>query len=209
MQGRRKRLVETIASKGITDQKVLDAFLKVPRHFFILEGLEQHAYDDKALSITDKQTISQPYTVAFQTQLLDLKNGDKVMEIGTGSGYQAAILAQIGVEVFTIERIKNLYEKSSKILNELKYENVRTFFGDGYEGLPEYAPFDKIIITAAIPQIPDVLLNQLKINGVLVAPLGTTDFVQKMHKIVRVSENQFEKQFFGDFSFVPMKKGVE
>lgn len=209
MQGRRKRLVETIAAKGITDQKVLDAFLKVPRHFFILEGLEQHAYDDKALSITDKQTISQPFTVAFQTQLLDLKNGDKVMEIGTGSGYQAAILAQIGVEVFTIERIKNLYEKSSKILNELKYENVRTFFGDGYEGLPEYAPFDKIIITAAIPQIPDILLNQLKINGVLVAPLGTTDFAQKMLKIICVSDKQFEKQFFGDFSFVPMKTGVE
>ncbi len=209
MQGRRKRLVEIIASKGINDKKVLNAFLAVPRHLFVLGGLEQHAYDDKALSIDSNQTISQPFTVAFQTQLLNLKDTDKVMEIGTGSGYQSAILSQIGVDVYSVERIKKLYEKSTNILKELKFNNVRTFFGDGYRGLPEFAPFDKIIITAAIPEIPNELLIQLKIGGLLVAPIGKAGFAQKMIRIIRKSEDSFEKQLFGNFSFVPMKKGVE
>lgn len=209
MKGRRKKLVDAIVSKGINDERVLKAILEVPRHFFTLEGLEAHAYDDRALSIANKQTISQPFTVAFQTQLLNLDLNDKVLEIGTGSGYQAAILSQIGVKVFSVERIKNLHEKSTKILNDYNYNNVRTFFGDGYKGLPDFAPFDKIIITAAIPDIPEVLLKQLKIGGIMVAPVGRSGFSQKMTRIIRKSDADFERQYFGDFSFVPMKKGIQ
>ncbi|MEA3450720.1 MAG: protein-L-isoaspartate(D-aspartate) O-methyltransferase [Bacteroidota bacterium] len=209
MKGRRKRLVDAISAKGINDQKVLKAILEIPRHFFTLEGLEQLAYDDKALSITDEQTISQPFTVAFQTQLLNLDLNDKVLEIGTGSGYQAAVLSQIGVKVFSIERIKNLHEKSTKLLKKYAYDNVRTFFGDGYKGLPDFAPFDKIIITAAILEIPEELLSQLKIGGMMVAPVGISGYSQKMTRIIRKSESNFEKQYFGDFVFVPMVKGVK
>lgn len=209
MKGRRKKLVDAIVSKGINDERVLKAILEVPRHFFTLEGLEAHAYDDRALSIANKQTISQPFTVAFQTQLLNLDLNDKVLEIGTGSGYQAAILSQIGVKVFSVERIKNLHEKSTKILNDYNYNNVRTFFGDGYKGLPDFAPFDKIIITAAIPKVPDALLSQLKIGGLMVVPVGTSGYSQKMTRIIKKLENKFEKQTFGEFSFVPMVKGIK
>lgn len=206
MQGRRARLVETIQEKGINDEKVLKAIGKIPRHLFIYKGMEFQAYEDKALSISDKQTISQPFTVAFQSQLLELKSNDKVLEIGTGSGYQAAVLAEIGVQVYSIERIENLHISAKKILSELGY-NINTFYGDGYLGLPEHAPFDKIIITAAIPEIPKTILSQLKIGGTLVAPEGIAGEGQTMRKFIRISETKYEIQNHGLFAFVPMLKG--
>lgn len=208
MQGRRRRLVEIITEKGIKDINVLDAIGKIPRHFFVLAGLEFQAYEDKALSISDEQTISQPYTVAFQSELLEVKKGDKILEIGTGSGYQASVLAEMGAELYTVERIFNLYEKASNILKELNYD-VNAFYSDGYIGLDDYAPFDGIIITAAIPEIPENLLKQLKINGKLVAPVGAHGDVQQMKRIIRVSETRFQEGLHGMFTFVPMLKGKQ
>lgn len=206
MQGRRRLLVETIKAKGITNQIILDALGKVPRHFFVLAGLEYQAYEDKALTIEDGQTISQPFTVAYQSQLLDLNIGDKVLEIGTGSGYQSAVLAQAGINVYSIERIHNLHIKATELLKELNY-NVKTFYGDGYEGLPDFAPFDGIIITAAIEKVPQTLLNQLKINGKCVAPEGISGSMQQMTRYTRKSETEYEKEIYGNFVFVPMIKG--
>jgi len=206
MQGRRNLLVETLKEKGIKNEEVIRAIATIPRHFFVLAGLEFQAYEDKALSITDAQTISQPYTVAFQTELLEIKKGDKIMEIGTGSGYQAAVLAEVGAEVYSIERILNLHEKAVELFNELGYK-INTFYGDGYIGLPDKAPFDGIILTAAIPQIPDNLLKQLKIGGKFVAPVGEQGETQQMMRLIRKSETEFDKQFFGGFVFVPMLKG--
>lgn len=206
MQGRRKRLVDTIKEKGIKDENVLKAIGKIPRHFFVMLGLEFQAYEDKSLSINDEQTISQPYTVAFQTELLEIKEGDKVLEIGTGSGYQSAVLCELGAEVYTVERIFNLYEKSTKILKKLNY-NANTFYSDGYNGLPDYAPFDAIIITAAIPNTPVNLLNQLKIGGKLVAPVGSQSDTQQMKRLIKINETRYEEQFHGLFAFVPMLKG--
>lgn len=208
MQGRRRILVEILKSKGISSSLVLEAFLKVPRHFFVLPGLEFQAYEDKALSISDNQTISQPYTVAFQTELLNVHNGSKVMEIGTGSGYQAAILANMGVEVHTLERIYNLHVNTTKLFQGLDYK-IFTYYKDGFEGLPEIAPFDAILITASIEDINEILKKQLSVGGCLVAPVGISGGVQTMVRITRKSENDFEEEHFGNFVFVPMIKGKQ
>ncbi len=206
MQGRRAKLVEEIAEKGICDQRVLEAIGRVKRHLFVLRGMEYNAYENRALSIDDKQTISQPYTVAFQTELLELKANDKVLEIGTGSGYQAAVLCEMGAEVYSVERIKNLHETSTKLLNELCYR-AKTFYEDGNVGLENFAPFDKIIITAAATEISKQLLKQLKIGGILVAPVGFSREWQVMKKFIKISENKFEEQSHGSFAFVPMLGG--
>ena len=205
-KGLRKKLVDRLRSRNIVDERVLEAIGKIPRHLFIDSGLINHAYEDKPFSIGCGQTISQPYTVAFQTQLLQLKKGDKVLEIGTGSGYQAAVLAEMGADVCTIERRRELFIRSQRVLRLLGY-SVRAFWGDGYEGKEAYAPFNKIIITAGIPEIPEKLLKQLTVNGVLAAPVGVDN--QKMISIVRLSETIFgEPVDHGDYMFVPMLKGV-
>jgi protein-L-isoaspartate(D-aspartate) O-methyltransferase len=200
-QGLRKQLVEIIYEKGITDNKVLDAIGKVPRHFFFDPSFLKYAYEDKAFPIGSGQTISQPYTVAFQTQLLSLSKGQKVLEIGTGSGYQACILAEIGAKVFSIERQKTLFDKAVQFLPTLGYR-IKLFYGDGYKRLPSYAPFDKILVTAGAPYVPDALLEQLKSGGILVIPVGADD-VQEMTTITRMSEKEFKKREHGKFRFVP------
>jgi protein-L-isoaspartate(D-aspartate) O-methyltransferase len=202
-QGLRKLLVRNISQKGITDPQVLAAIEKVPRHFFFDSSFVESAYEDKPFPIGAGQTISQPYTVAFQTQLLQIKRNDKVLEIGTGSGYQACILAEMGAKVFTIERQKTLFDKTSKFLPAVGYHTIKTFFGDGYKGLAAYAPFDKMIVTAAAPYIPDALLGQLKPGGILVIPVGAND-IQIMTTIIRDSEDAFVKKEYGAFRFVPM-----
>ena len=188
--------------KGITDCNVLAAIGKVPRHFFFDSSFLKYAYEDKAFPIGAGQTISQPYTVAFQSQLLMLTRGQKVLEVGTGSGYQACILAEIGAKVFSIERQKSLYDKAVQFLPSLGYR-IKLFFGDGYKGLPAYAPFDKIIVTAGAPFIPDALMDQLKPGGILVIPVGSED-VQEMTTITRISEKEFQKREHGKFRFVPL-----
>jgi protein-L-isoaspartate(D-aspartate) O-methyltransferase len=201
-QGLRKQLVEIIREKGITDSNVLEAIGKVPRHFFFDSSFLKYAYEDKAFPIGSGQTISQPYTVAFQSQLLKLSKGQKVLEVGTGSGYQACILAEIGVKVFSIERQKSLYDKAVQFLPSMGYR-IKLFYGDGYKGLPAYAPFDKIIVTAGAPYIPDALIDQLKPGGILVIPVGGDD-VQEMTTITRISEKEFKKREHGKFRFVPL-----
>lgn len=204
-KGLRRKLVEEIRKKGITDQKVLDAMDRVPRHFFMDSGFVSFAYKDQAFPIGCNQTISQPYTVAFQTQLLELKRHDKVLEVGTGSGYQAAILLELGVKLYTIERQKDLFLKAQKLLGKMGYK-PHFFFGDGYEGLTSYGPFDKILVTAGAPEIPDKLKEQLKIGGILVIPLGNSGS-QVMIKLVKISENDFHITEHGHFIFVPLLKG--
>jgi protein-L-isoaspartate(D-aspartate) O-methyltransferase len=201
-QGLRKQLVEIIHEKGITDSNVLEAISKVPRHFFFDSSFLKYAYEDKAFPIGAGQTISQPYTVAFQSQLLKLTRGQKVLEVGTGSGYQACILAEIGAKVFSIERQKSLYNKAVQFLPSLGYR-IRLFYGDGYKGLPAYAPFDKIIVTAGAPYIPDALMNQLRTGGILVIPVGGDD-VQEMVTITRISEKEYKRREHGKFRFVPL-----
>jgi protein-L-isoaspartate(D-aspartate) O-methyltransferase len=201
-QGLRKQLVEVIRDKGIADASVLAAIEKVPRHFFFDSSFLKYAYEDKAFPIGAGQTISQPYTVAFQTELLRLSKGEKVLEVGTGSGYQACILAEIGTKVFSIERQKSLYDKAVQFLPSLGYR-IKLFYGDGYKGLPAYAPFDKIIVTAGAPFIPDALMDQLKPGGILVIPVGGGD-VQEMTTITRISEREFKKREHGKFRFVPL-----
>ena len=205
-QGMRKRLVEGIQIKGVKDQRVLDAIAKVPRHLFMDSSFIQFAYKDQAFPIGAGQTISQPFTVAFQTQLLEVNPNEKVLEVGTGSGYQAAVLVEMGAMVFTIERQRELFLKVQQLLPELGY-HPKFFYGDGYKGLPTYGPFDKIIITAGAPAIPDELLYQLQLGGVLVAPIGPSE-KQVMYKITRISEDEFEKEKHGKFVFVPMLKGT-
>ncbi|MBL7138215.1 MAG: protein-L-isoaspartate(D-aspartate) O-methyltransferase [Bacteroidales bacterium] len=204
-KGLRKQLVETIRKKGITDLQVLQAMEKVPRHFFFDSSFLEYAYEDKPFPIGAGQTISQPYTVAFQSMLLDVKRGDRVLEIGTGSGYQACILYEMGAKVFTIERHKGLYTKTNQLLPTLGYHSVKTFFGDGYKGLPAFAPFDRILITAAAPTIPDLLINQLKPGGILVIPLGPDD-IQTMTVVVKEADGGYIKSEHGAFRFVPMLK---
>lgn len=201
-QGLRKQLVEIIREKGITDNNVLEAIGKVPRHFFFDSSFLKYAYEDKAFPIGSGQTISQPYTVAFQSQLLMITRGQKVLEVGTGSGYQACILAAMGAKVFSIERQKSLYDKAVSFLPVVGYR-IKLFYGDGYKGLPAYAPFDKIIVTAGAPYIPDPLMNQLKPGGILVIPVGADD-VQEMITITRISENEYRKREHGKFRFVPL-----
>lgn len=203
-KGLRKKLVDTIREKLIYDERILDAIGKIPRHSFLDSSFLEFAYDDRPFPIGSGQTISQPYTVAFQTQLLDVKKGHKVLEIGSGSGYQACVLEEIGAKVFSIERQKKLYLKTKEMVYKLGY-TARFFYGDGFKGLPTFAPFDRIIITAAAPEIPQKLIDQLKINGKLVIPLGVGD-IQEMLCITKISENDVSTQKFGTFRFVPMLK---
>jgi protein-L-isoaspartate(D-aspartate) O-methyltransferase len=201
-KGLRNKLVETVKQKGIDDPRVLDAINSVPRHLFMDNAFVNFAYKDQAFPIGADQTISQPFTVAFQSQLLEIKAGDKVLEIGTGSGYQASVLLEMKAKVFSIERHRSLHHKSKKLLADLGYY-PKLFFGDGYKGLPAFAPFDKIIITAAAPYIPEELKEQLKVGGYMVIPLGEGES-QQMQRLKKVSESEFESETFGDFSFVPM-----
>jgi len=202
--GRRKDLVNEIKSKGIKDKNVLESFLITPRHYFVDPGLEEHAYIDKALPIIEDQTISQPFTVAFQTQLLCLEKKQKILEVGTGSGYQAAILYNIGVDLYTIERNHKLFRKTSELFDKLKIKPKRFKYGDGYRGLPDDSPFDGIIVTAGAPEIPSELLKQLKIGGRLVIPVGGKS--QTMYRITKESEKKYKKEKFGNFRFVPLLK---
>lgn len=205
-KGLRKQLIETLKEKGITDNAVLEAINNIPRHFFLDPAFERIAYEDRAFPILADQTISQPYTVAFQSQLLQIKKFDKVLEIGTGSAYQACVLAELGATVYTIERQKELYDFVGKFFFLKNYPSIKRFYGDGYKGLPSYAPFDKIIITAAAPYIPDVLLDQLKNGGIMVAPVGG-DEGQKMMLITKDKKGNITQKEMGDFSFVPMLQG--
>jgi len=201
-QGMRKRLVNTLKKKGIERAEVLNAIGKIPRHLFMDSSFVDHAYTDKAFPIAADQTISQPYTVARQTELLEVKRGDKVLEIGTGSGYQAAVLLEIGVALYTIERQNELFKKTNIFLPKLGYKPKRMIFGDGYKGLEEEAPFDGIIVTAGAPFVPQPLLAQLKVGGRLVIPVG--EDVQIMTVFTRKSMTEFEKDEFGEFRFVPL-----
>ncbi len=203
-KGLRNQLVKTVKNKGITDEKVLAAIGEIPRHLFMDSGFIDFAYQDKAFPIGADQTISQPYTVAFQTELLQIKPGHKILEIGTGSGYQAAVLIAMGVELYSIERQKELYEKTRKFLPRVGYVAKKLKFGDGYKGWPSESPFDGIIVTAGAPFVPRPLLDQLKIGGRLVIPVG--DDVQVMTLFIRKGEKEFEKHEFGNFRFVPMLK---
>ncbi len=198
----RHQLALLLEEKGIKDRAVLDAIRKVPRHLFLDSGFEAHAYQDKAFPIAASQTISQPYTVAFQSSLLMAKPGDKILEIGTGSGYQTAILCSMGLKVYSVERQSELFKKTKILLAKLGYSPKFLAFGDGYKGLPDYAPFDGILVTAAAPELPKVLLAQLKIGGKMVIPVG--DETQDMMRIERKSATDFEKKSFGKFRFVPM-----
>jgi len=201
-QGKRKQLVKLLEEKGITNKNVLDAINVIPRHLFMDSSFEDHAYQDKAFPIAAGQTISQPYTVAFQSELLNIKPNQKVLEIGTGSGYQTAVLCELGAKVYTIERQQELYKKTSKFLAQLGYRPKYISFGDGYKGLPNYAPFDQIIVTAGAPFIPKPLLAQLKVGGRLVIPVGEDP--QIMNRLTRTSATAFEKETFGEFRFVPL-----
>lgn len=205
-KGLRKKLIDSIREKGITDENVLQAMMNIPRHFFLDTALQDIAYEDRAFPIAEGQTISQPYTVAYQTQLLQIKQYDKVLEIGTGSVYQATVLAEMGAHVFTIERQKMLYEKNKNFVFPKKYPTIKFFYGDGFEGLPTYAPFDKIIITAAAPVIPPKLIEQLKIGGKMVIPVDEGKY-QRMLRITKNEDGSYEEESYQNFSFVPMLKG--
>ena len=200
--GMRKKLVQGIRQKGIRDESVLAAIEKVPRHLFLDSSFTEIAYQDKPFPIGCGQTISQPYTVAFQTELLKIEKGDKVLEIGTGSGYQASILAEMGARVYSIERHKPLFLKTRELLAEIGY-TPRLFYGDGYKGLPAFAPFDKILVTAGATNIPEELLRQLKTGGLIVIPVGGSN-VQVMTRLTKTSETLFEREEFGNFRFVPL-----
>jgi protein-L-isoaspartate(D-aspartate) O-methyltransferase len=205
-QGMRRKLVEEIRRKGITNEAVLAAIGTVPRHLFMDNSFIKFAYSDKAFPIAAGQTISQPYTVAFQTESLEIKKFDKVLEVGTGSGYQAAVLCQVGAIVYTIERQRSLYDFARKLLPSIGY-HPHFFFGDGYQGLPGYSPFDKIIVTAASPLVPESLKLQLAINGRMVIPVGDRNF-QTMKIITRLNETEFTEEEKGGFIFVPLLKGI-
>ncbi len=205
-KGLRKKLVEQLRSKGITDERVLDAINNIPRHFFLDSAFDEKAYEDKAFPIAVGQTISQPYTVAYQTQLLEVKPFEKVLEIGTGSAYQASVLAEMGAKVYTIERQRALYDQNRQFPFLKKYANIKFFYGDGFEGLPTYAPFDKVLITAAAPWIPEKLIAQLKPGGMMVIPLGEGK-VQRMLRLTRQADGGYTEEEFDHFSFVPMLEG--
>jgi protein-L-isoaspartate(D-aspartate) O-methyltransferase len=203
-QGLRNQLAAVLEQKGITDKNVLEAVKKVPRHLFLNSSFEDYAYQDKAFPIGAGQTISQPYTVAFQSQLLQVEKGHAVLEIGTGSGYQTAVLYAMGAKVFSVERQNELFKTTSLLLPKLGIRPKHLSFGDGYKGLPNFAPFDSIIVTAAAPFIPKPLMAQLKIGGRLVIPVDNEQGVQTMTLLIRKNETQFEKHEFGDFRFVPL-----
>ena len=206
-KGLRKKLIQTIKSKGINNTNVLSAISKVPRHLFMDSGFIDHAYQDKAFPIGADQTISQPFTVAFQTQLLEVNKGDKVLEVGTGSGYQAAVLCELGANVYSIERQGELYKKAVNFLPSINYYPKKIIYGDGYKGLEEEAPFDSIIVTAGAPFVPKTLLNQLKIGGRLVIPVGENTQVMTLY--IRASEKKFNMNEYGEFQFVPLLKEKE
>ncbi|MFS4417124.1 protein-L-isoaspartate(D-aspartate) O-methyltransferase [Maribacter sp. 2307ULW6-5] len=201
-KGMRNQLANLLVEKGITDRAVLKAIRTVPRHLFMDSGFEGHAYQDKAFPIAADQTISQPYTVAFQTQLLQLRPGMTVLEIGTGSGYQTAVLLHCGAKVYTIERQLELFKKTNLFFKKMHYRPKKVVFGDGYKGLPEEAPFDHILVTAGAPELPKALLAQVKVGGSLVIPIGEND--QIMTRFLRTSEKAFEKSEYGNFKFVPL-----
>ena len=208
-KGMRQNLVQVLKDKGITDVHVLDAIGTVPRHFFLESMFVEFAYQDKAFPIGSGQTISQPFTVAMQSQLLNVTKGMKVLEIGTGSGYQACILAQMGAKVFTIERQRNLYMKTKPFLAEFPY-NIKTFLGDGNKGLPTFAPFDRVLITAAAPEIPQALVDQLKTGGIMVIPLNDEMDASKqiMLRLTKQPDSTMLREEFGDCRFVPMLKDI-
>jgi protein-L-isoaspartate(D-aspartate) O-methyltransferase len=205
-KGLRRQLVEVIRQKGITDERVLHAILHLPRHFFMDSAFDKIAYEDRAFPIGEDQTISQPYTVAYQTQLLELKPFEKVLEIGTGSAYQASVLAEMGAQVYTIERQKKLFEGNKQFAFLKKYPGIKFFFGDGYDGLPTYAPFDKVIVTAAAPHIPPKLVEQLKPGGRMVIPVGE-GHVQQMLRLTLQADGSVIEEVFDNFSFVPLLGG--
>lgn len=201
-KGKRQQLAATVEAKGVKDKKVLEAIKTIPRHLFMDSSFEDHAYQDKPFPIAADQTISQPYTVAFQTELLDVKRGEIVLEIGTGSGYQTAVLCELGARVYSIERQQELYKKTKMFLSKIGYRPKYLSFGDGYKGLPQYAPYDKIIVTAGAPYVPNPLLSQLRVGGRMVIPVGEN--TQVMTLFIRKSEKEFEKREYGDFRFVPL-----
>lgn len=205
-KGLRKKLVDLLIEKGITDEAVLAAINAIPRHFFLDSAFDKIAYEDRAFPIGEGQTISQPYTVAYQTQLLQIKKMDKVLEIGTGSIYQATVLAEIGARVYTIERQKKLFEAQKNYFFKSKYPNIKFYFGDGFEGLPTFAPFDKVIITAAAPFIPPKLVEQLKVGGMMVIPVDEGD-AQRMLRLTKQTDGSMKEESFEQFSFVPMLTG--
>ena len=206
-KGMRKILVEELKNKGISDENVLNAINAVPRHVFLDSSFLNFAYQDKAFPIGSGQTISQPFTVAFQSSLLEIKKNMKVLEIGTGSGYQACILAEMGAKVFSIERQRKLYTKTKAFLAEFPYR-IKMFLGDGNKGLPTYGPFDRIIITAAAPEIPQALVDQLKVGGMMVIPLCENEEHQTMLRLTKQEDGTLKREEHGDFRFVPMLKGV-
>jgi len=201
-KGMRRQLVKTVQAQGITDERVLAAIGKIPRHFFFENALVEHAYEDKAFPIGAGQTISQPYTVAFQSQLLQIKSGDKILEIGTGSGYQAIVLLELGANVYTIEYQKTLYEHTKSFLPNMGYR-PNFFYGDGSQGLSRHAPYDKIIVTAGAPTVPNALIDQLKVGGCLVIPVGNQK-TQQMMRITKTGESKIKSEIFKDFKFVPL-----
>lgn len=202
----RKDLVDSLREKGIEDERILAAIEAIPRHFFLDTAFERQAYEDRAFPISAGQTISQPYTVAFQTQLLRVQKFDRILEVGTGSAYQACVLAELGAQVFTIERQKELYDAAKDFFLLKRYPSIKRFYGDGYEGLPSYAPFDKVLITAGAPFVPPKLLEQLKPGGVMVAPIGE-EGLQKMMRFTKEADGSIREEEFGNFSFVPMLEG--
>jgi protein-L-isoaspartate(D-aspartate) O-methyltransferase len=205
-KGLRKKLIDLLREKGITDENVLTAMNNIPRHYFLDSAFDKIAYEDRAFPIAADQTISQPYTVAYQTQLLQVKKNDKVLEIGTGSVYQATVLAEMGAWVYTIERQKKLYDLQKNYYFRSKYPNIKFFYGDGFEGLPSYAPFDKIIITAAAPVVPPKLVDQLKTGGYMIIPLDHGD-LQRMLRLTKQEDGSMSEEAFDMFSFVPMLTG--
>jgi protein-L-isoaspartate(D-aspartate) O-methyltransferase len=198
----RRQLVRELSDRGIKSKQVLDCFEAIPRHYFLDNAFAEQAYSNTAFQIGSGQTISHPYTVAYQTELLDIQKGEKILEIGSGSGFQTCVLCEMGAKVFSIERHKELHLKAKNIVRQLKY-NARLSFGDGYKGLPTFAPFDKIIITCGAPEIPEELVNQMKVGGIMIIPIGE-GVEQQMKKIVKISEGEITIEDFGVFKFVPM-----
>lgn len=207
-KGLRQKLVQELSRKGITDQRVLAAIGRIPRHYFLDKAFDTWAYKDMAFPIDADQTISQPYTVAWQTQLLELGRRDKVLEIGTGSGYQAAVLQEMGAKVYSIERQKRLFDKTSVLLERMGYGAIRTLYGDGFAGAPRFAPFDKIIITAAAPYFPQVLFDQLKVGGYMIIPVGAEGTTQQMKRITKLPTGAAHEEIVGSCAFVPMLRGT-
>ena len=205
-KGLRKKLIESIREKGINDERVLEAMSGIPRHFFLDSAFDDVAYQDRPFPIGEGQTISQPYTVAYQTELLDVQPGQKVLEIGTGSAYQAVVLAMMRANVYTIERQKKLYDENKLFPYLKQFPLIKFYYGDGYQGLPTYAPFDTILITAGAPEIPQKLIEQLKIGGKMVIPVGLGN-VQQMKRITKMEDGSMQEETFANFSFVPMLQG--